>query len=412
MPHRRSIELVLLVCALHPLAALADTKLPEPPPVNTARAAWTFTAFGGVEYTYNSNVFYAQTGYPVPGLDPAQGYADAYWAYSAGGDVSYQTAHQKFHLDVTGTDYNYQKFSQLDRKEYKIDGGWTGTFLNTWYGKFDVIRNSKMEPFLQQAPTTTLNITTEQREELALGGQFLPEWRAEASGYTSDTHWPLPGEPNVRLRESEVAGVVEYLGTAAVTSGVRVAFLRGTYSGNSDETLNTSYRQWSAGMVANYASGHSTFTADVSYSDRTSSGEQSVLNTLSGVTAALNYFNQLTGKTSVTVNLTRLFNPYYANLGSSIDNIASATFGWQATYRIKIDGTYTYDYAQYPGQGNNPVGSDRLDHLQTAGVELDYRPRPWASIKPYASYEKRTSNYNGGNVNATVYGAKLTLTLP
>jgi hypothetical protein len=409
--HRRSIEFLLLVCAVHPLAALAETKFTpvlqvEAPPETK------FTVFGAAEYTYNSNVFYAQSGYPVSGLDPAQGYGDSYATYSAGADLIYQIAHQRLHVGLTGSDFRYQKFTQLDRQEYKIDAGWTGTFWSAWNGNFDVIRDQMMEPFLQQAPTTTLNITTEQREEAGLGVQFLPAWRAEASGYTSDTHWPLPGEPNVRLRESEGDLVLKYLGTAAVTSGVKVAYLAGTYSGNTDEELNSSYRQWGAGILANYVSGHSTLTADVSYTDRTSSGQQSALNTISGVTAELNYFNQLTGKTSLTTKLSRAFNPYYTNQGSSIDNIASATFSWQATFRIKVDATYAYDYIQYPGQGNNPIGSDRLDHLQTASLEVDYHPWPWLSLKPYAGYETRTSNFLGGNFDASTYGVKLTLTLP
>jgi hypothetical protein len=393
---RCSIAFVLLVCTVHPYAAVAQA---------------TVAVVGAVNYTYNSNVFYAQSG-TVPGLSPGTGYADSYTTYTGSLDLGYQSANQKLHADLTGSDFQYRKFTQLSHQEYKLDAGWTGTFWSVWNGKFDVIRDRMMEPFLDLTGVSVLGITTAQREEAGFGVQFRPAWRAEASGYTNDSHWPLPGEPNAELKESEGDVSLKYLGSAAVTSGVRMAYLTGTYSGNTNEALNTSYRQWSAGILASYASGHSNFTGVVSYSDRTSPGTQSVINSLSGVTAALNYFNQLTGKTSVTVNLTRAFNPYPTNLGSEIDNAASVTLGWDVSYRIRVDGTYTYDYAQYPGQGNNPIGGDRLDHLQTAAIDLNYRPRPWFSLKPYASYNRRTSNFTGGDFNVSEYGVKLTLTWP
>jgi hypothetical protein len=393
-PHRRSIELALLVCAVHPLAAPAET---------------TLALSAGAEYSYNSNVFDVQSGYPVSGLNPASGYGDAYTSYSAECHLSYQSAQQRLHADLSGSDFRYQKFTQLDRREYRLDAGWTGTFWSAWDGNFDLVRDRAMVPFLYLT-TTTLSVTTMEREQAGLGVQFLPRWRAEASGYSSDTDWPLPGEPDVRLKESEGEASLKYLGTGPVVSGVRVADLTGTYSGSTNPELNTSYRQWTAGIVANYASGHSRLAANLSYSDRTSPGPEGALNTLSGPTAALGYTNQITGKTSLSINLARTFVPYLTNQSSSIDNVASLALEWQATYRIHVTTSYAYDYAQLPGQGNNPIGSNRLDHLQTATLGIDYKPRPWLWIKPYASHQTRTSNYIGGNFDASVYGVKLTLT--
>jgi hypothetical protein len=395
MPHRRSIEVVLLFCAVHPLAALAET---------------TFTASAAAEYTYNSNPFDVQSGYPRPGLNPTSGYGDSYTSYNADFDLGYQSGQQKLHVDLAGSDFQYHKFTGLNRKEYKLDAGWTGTFWSAWNGNFDVVRDRAMVPFLYLVQTqSALSIETIQREQGGLGVQFLPRWRAEANGYTSETDWPLPGDPNLSLRESEGEALLKYLGFGPVTSGVRVAYTKGTYSGATDPVLDTSYNQWSAGVVANYASGHSSLAANVSYTDRTSSGQQGALNSLSGTTAAIFYTNQLTGKTSVSVNFSRAYNPYITNQGTSLDNIASVALSWQATYRIHLTTSYAYDYAEFPGQG--PLGSERLDHLQTATFAVEYLPRPWISLKPYATYQTRSSNLVGGNFNASEVGLKLTLTL-
>ena len=82
---------------------------------------------------------------------------------------------------------------------------------------------------------------------------------------------------------------------------------------------------------------------------------------------------------------------------------------WQATYKIGVVLTYSYTYRQLPGQGDAPVGGERLDHLQLASLNVDYEPLDWLSLKPFVNYQLRGSNYIGANFNATVVGVNFTI---
>jgi hypothetical protein len=55
------------------------------------------------------------------------------------------------------------------------------------------------------------------------------------------------------------------------------------------------------------------------------------------------------------------------------------------------------------------VGSERVDIQSAARLELNYRPREWLSIKPYADLEWRISNYIGGEFNANTFGVLVTI---
>lgn len=391
--YRRSVELALLISMLQPVSAGAQT---------------TVTLTGTGAYSYDSNVFDIEPGYPLPGFGARSGTSDVYHSETAELDVKYQTGQQSLHGDLSGTDLAYQRFTQLNHQEYKLDTGWSGTFASLWDGSFDVMRDRSMVPFLD-VTQSTLSMTTEQREQATLGLQFEPQWRLETSAYTRTVDWPLPGVPDLKVSESQGQAILNYLGTAAVTSGISASYLGGSYSGSPDPAANPTYRQWTTEMVVDYKSGHSTLLGHIGYGDRTSTGVTSALNSAAGVTGGVTYTNQVTGKTTVSFDLARVFNNFITDEGSEIDNTATLALSWQATYKIRLDAGYTWDYAQYPGQGNNPPGSDRLDHLRTTTFGIDYEALTWLSIKPYANYQTRSSDFLGGNFNASIYGVNITL---
>jgi hypothetical protein len=144
----------------------------------------------------------------------------------------------------------------------------------------------------------------------------------------------------------------------------------------------------------------------VGYTRRTS---PDAIDAISGITGALDYKNQLTGKTSVDLTLSRQINAYVANGGSVISDVAGLNVNWQATYKINVIAGYNWTYYDLPGQGNNPVGSDRHDYLQYASLVVDYAVLRWLELKPYANVLTRRSNLIGGDFNATVYGIFVTL---
>ncbi|MGH8141678.1 MAG: hypothetical protein ACREU2_04065 [Steroidobacteraceae bacterium] len=384
-------------------ALLALTPLP-------ALAQLTASVAASGQYESNSNVFDLQPGFTYTGLGPNPRRGDTDYTYSGAADLKYQWSQQTVFGDATASQTSYDYYHQLDHETYSVDLGWNGMLGNAVNGSFEVLRVHTMVPFLDVFQPT-LTLSTEQRERGGLGLQFLPRWRVEANGYTHTVTWPLPGDPNLAVDESEGDLALKYLGTAGFTAGLDGGVLNGHFTGSTNPALNPAYKQWTGDFVVNdMPGGRSTLVGAIGYTDRTSEGVRIALNSISGVTGNFTYSNQLTGKTSVSFILNRAINVYITNFGSEIDNSATLRATWQATDKIGVTVGYVWDYAELPGQGDNPIGSTRLDHVQTPTASITYQALSWLTIKPYTSYQTRSSNYMGGNFDSWIVGANLAVT--
>jgi hypothetical protein len=357
---------------------------------------------------YNSNVFDLEPGFTFFGLGRSPRMADADQTYSAAANLKGQWRRQTLYADATGSRINYDYYTELNHETYKFDAGWNGMLGRVFDGNFEVIRNRSMVPFLYVFQSS-LSLSTEQREQGGVGFQFLPRWRFEASGYTHTVTWPLPGNPDLQVHESEGDAALKYVGTAGFTSGLSGGYLKGNFTGSLNPALNPAYHQWTANYVANEMTGRSSLSAQAGYTRRTSLGARALQNNLSAVTGALNYTNQITGRSSVTVILARNISTYITNSGSEIDNSATLEGTWQATFKTGFTGSYVWDYAELPGQSNSPGSTDRLDHVQTLTAQITYQALRLLGVKGYASYQRRTSNYIGGDFDAWIVGASVTL---
>jgi hypothetical protein len=354
-------------------------------------------------YEYNSNVFDLQGGYPVPGTTDFQR-SDSLYTYGAALDVNYLWDQQKFFAALSTTDFRYDHFTELNHNEYNLDGGLNWKLGRILDGTLEVLRNRTMVAFTN-VENAQFALQTEQRESAKVGVAFTPDWRIEGSGYYRTIDQVFVGSPNIDLTESFGQAALKYVGRAGLTAGLSGGYTAGNYTGAS-AALNPSYTQTSIAFVANYEpTGRSTLNGTMGYSDRTSASQ---VNSISGFTGELDYVSQLTVKTSVKAQISRLITSYVNSASSEIDSIAALNLRWQATYKLGVLAGYSWTYRELPKQGNAPVGSDRIDHLQYASVNLDYEPLRWLSIAPYINVQTRSSNFVGGNFNATVYGVYFT----
>lgn len=393
--------------------AIVLASLAALPGVAHAQLNVRVAAVGG--WQYNSNVYAVQSGFPVPGTDSFH-YGDTYYSYGGLLALNQTVSLQNFFLNAALTRFIYDYFSNLTHNEYNIDGGWNWKIGSDWDGRIEVLHNRTMVAFTEIVQLE-IAFATEQRETALIGYQLMPEWRLEASGYTRKLDEPLFDEPNLQLTESSGTLAIKYGGPSALTSGIAGSYSHGSYTGvsTSPEAIPFfAYDQKSISLTATYQpstttglgiSGVSTFDGAVGWSDRSSPSNAS---DISGLTGHLDYTNQVTGKTSARLALDRAINSYLTNAASEIDTSVALSATWQATYRISVAPAYTWLYRFLPLQGYIP-GTDRRDHLQYATLAVTYEPRPWLIIGPYFNFQTRSSNYYGGNFNATVYGIKVTL---
>jgi hypothetical protein len=395
---RQSVISGLLICT-----ALVALVLPF-----RANAQFTGKASATSQFESNSNVFDLDSGIAPP-TNSGFRRSDTSYAYGAEFDGDYQLGRQQFYATADTTEYHFQHFSELNHNDYKLDAGMLWKFADFLDGKVDVTRTRSMVPFLDLAgQVLALTIATEQRETVQVGLKLSSDWRVEGTASTSNTEQPIPQAPNLQLTQTLGTTSIEYVGIGGLTSGLTAQYLSGDYT-DANGTQDPSYSQKSAGFLANYKLNRTTFEGQVGYTDRTSA---TGIDNASGLTALLDFKDQLTPKTSFTVKIDRQINSYLPALGSEIDSDAGVGATWQATYKLAVSLGYTFTYRQYPRQVGYPLGSNRVDYQEYATLGIDYRPQRWLLIRPYANVLTRQSNLIGADFNATIFGVSVTASTP
>jgi hypothetical protein len=391
---RQSATSGLLICT-----ALVALSLPI-----RAHAQFTGKASATAQFESNSNVFDLESGFNPTGTNDR---SDTFFAYGAAFDARYSWGRQQIFATASTTEYEYQRFTELNHNGYNVDAGLIWKLGEPLDGKLDVTRTHSMVPFYNLTGSAlALSLETEQKEAAQIGLKLGSEWKVEGSAYTSKTDQPVQNAPNLQLTETSVTTSIDYLGFGRLTSGLTAGYLSGDYSG-SNGNLNPTYSQSTVGLLAKYK--HTTrtiFEGQIGYSRRTSDTGS---NSTSGVTGLLDLTHQLTPKTRYMVKIDRTINSYFLNAGSEIDTEAAASIDWQATYRTAVSVGYTFTYRNFPGQGNNPVGSDRVDIQEYATMGISYQPKRWLQIKPYANVQTRRSTFIGGHFSQTIFGVFVTV---
>ena len=372
----------------------------------TARAQFAGSASGSVQYEHNSNVFALGSGLPQPGRSDRRG-GDSFVAYQGGFDVNYLVGSQQLYATASAAEFKYQRFTELDHTAYNIDTGLKWALGHILDGGFDVARSRTMVQFYD-LNQSILSLNTVQKETAQIGVKLPSEWRLEGLVYTSTLRQPLPTEPDLQSKESSGTVAAKYLGIARFTMGVSAGFTSGDFQGTNG-IGKRSYRQTTGGVVAGYVSGRSTLDGQLGYTRRTSADGT---NDTSGITGAIAVTDQLTPKTSVQVKLSRALNSYVTNASAEVDSTAAFSVNWQATYKLNASLGYTFTYRKYPGQGNDPVGSDRKDIQEYVTLGVSYQPRRWLVIKPYADLQTRSSVNIGAAFNQTIFGVYFTVLTP
>jgi hypothetical protein len=396
---RQSRPFGLLVCC-----ALAALALPI-----RAHAQFLGKAAAIVQFESNSNVFYLNRGAAPPGTGDSRR-SDTFVAYGAQFDATYSWRRQEFYATASTTQYDYQRFTELNHTGYSLDAGLNWKLTEPLDGKLDVTRTRNMVPFynLSGGSAVTLSLVTEQKETAQAGLKLNSEWKLEGSAYTSKTDQPVVGAPNLRLNQTSTTMALDYLGVTGLTSGLTAGYLSGDYRGSRD-TSDPSFSQTTVGFLAKYKRSRTTLDGQIGYSRRTSANG---IDSTSGLTGSLDIAEQLTPKTTFTAKIARVINNYVFNSGSEIDSDVGAGVTWQATHKSAVALGYTFSYREFPGQGNNPVGSDRTDIAEYATLDINYQPWRWLLIRPYLNAQTRRSTFIGGHFSSTVFGVYVTATAP
>jgi hypothetical protein len=365
----------------------------------------TVIPYAAEEVEHNSNVFYLPSNGPVPQGNGGPTFSDDWLRSLAGLDATYLWDRQKFFATAEVRRFDYDHFSYLDHTEWLVHAGMDWQLTNLLDGVIDYRHERSAVPFQDLVDSTQLFLQTEDVASASINVHVTPEWRLETQAKYHELDSPRPQALDLSLHEWSFGESARYLGVAHLSAGLDLKYLKGEYQ-HDPSVATPPYHQNTAELAAEYDVGGTTrFNGAVGYTRRSQFGGD-----VSGITGAIGYERQITGRTSIDLELNRAVNSYITTAGSEVDSSASLTVAWRATYKITVNAGYTWtenNYPQTPQLAGVPlpaVDANRVDHVQLAAIEVDYQILHWLSVRPYARYQTRHSNLEDFQYNATSYG--------
>jgi len=393
---------ILILALACPGAAQLDFPATFPPQTH-------FTPYADGAYEHDSNLFAISSSAPEPLSRNGPSLSDTLWKVRAGFDSAYDLDLQEFFLIAEGRRFTYDQFTQLTHDEYLVHGGWNWKVASILDGVLDYSRERTMVSFLTinteaLSAAEQLFLQVQSIATASINVQMTPEWRLQSQGKLNDEDIALPGDPNLALREESVHEGLRYVGFANLSAGLDGEYLRGNFTGGAF-LVTPGYRQSTAEFAADYVlSGLSSFHGAVGYTDRIMERAGSI----SGLTGLATYQRNLTGKTSITLKLSRAINTYITAASPEVDTGAEADVAWNATTKIKVQAGYQYLHSSFSATDLAGVlTASRVDRLQTPTFSVIYQPTNWLLVRPYAQYQTRTSTIGIFSFHGTVYGLEL-----
>ncbi len=394
-----------LRAALYGIAALAAALSP---PLR-ADAQTTVAPYVDAHYERDSNVFRVENSQAnVAALgDPTL--ADTDQKYVAGVDGTYLWSQQKLTATLEGRRFDYDHFTELDHNEYLAHMALNWKLTSLLDGLLDARQEQYMAPFVL-GNSSQLSIDVDRKIDAKANLNVNPEWRVETEAYSHNLKAPLQGFPDFVEREIGTHLALVNKSVTNLSYGIALDHISGRYENAPD--VGT-YNQTSADLTLNYTvSALTNLNAALGYTKRDQTAN---IPSASGVTGAFGYTRQLTGKTSVSVNVTRAVNNYVAAGGSEIDTGGSLAVTWQATYRISVALNGGYVRSRFVGQtipGTVVPGSmanGRVDTSPVGQLDVNYQALRRLRLHAYMIKQSRSSSIEPYNYSDSIVGIEAKL---
>ena len=294
-----------------------------------ALGTWPFASFAQLAVTphaaidaeHNSNVFDLSSSGAAPVGKNGPAFGDTIIGSRAGIDGTYTLGSAEYLCRGEYRRFQYNDFTSLSHNEYTVTGGLNWKLGSArWTASSTTSTSSGWCSSWIWRHRRTLILETENRIHASANVQISPEWRLENALKDRTLDSPRTDIPGLSLREDSIHEGLRYLGVANLAAGIDAEYLSGTYR-HDPTALNPKYHQITVGLAGTYVlSGLTNFNGAIGYthrSDAAYSGGQSA------VTGNLGYKRNLTGKTSIDLEVNRAINSYLTTGGTEIDTSAA-----------------------------------------------------------------------------------------
>ncbi|MGO9931290.1 MAG: hypothetical protein ACLPV8_05705 [Steroidobacteraceae bacterium] len=368
----------------------------------------TFQPYASTQYEHNNNVFALpnSTVAVMNNGDPTLGDSDLRTV--VGFEEDYLLGRQRFYATLEGRYIDFDHFSYLDHYEYLVKLGLDWKLLTAFDGTFLASQEQVMPPFANRDTQTELALDVDKNLVGKFNFRIAPEWRLETSVTYEDLTAPIQGYPDYALIQTVSHVAVKYLGIAKFTYGISADYFDGRYQ---NAPIQGTYDQTNLDLTMTYvASGLSSFNGAIGHTQRNQGQNQG---DISEVTGDLGYTRRLTGKTSISIDYTRLVNSYIAAGGSELDSTIALRVNYQPTFKTGIAISYQETWADFLGQtipGSNTEGL--TERTPSLAIKVNYQALRWLLIQPYASFTRRTATQEIYAYSGTIIGVQVLAKMP
>jgi hypothetical protein len=368
----------------------------------------TFLPYASTQYEYNNNVFALpnSSAAVLNNGDPRLGDSDLRTV--VGFEEDYLLDRQRFYSTIEGRYIDYDHFGYLSHYEYLARAGLDWKLFSAYDGTLQASQEQSMAPFANRDTQTQLALDVDKNIVGKFNFRITPVWRLETSFTYDDLKAPIQDFPDYVLNQTTTHVALKYLGLSNFTYGLAADYSDGKYQ---NAPIQGTYNQTVVNLTMTYlASGLSTFNGAVGHTQRDQGQGQG---NLSEITGELGYTRRFTGKTSISVDVTRAVNSYIASGGSELDTTASIHLTYQPTFKTGIVVSYQQTWADVLGQtvpGSNTTGL--TERTPSATIKVNYQALRWLLIQPYASATRRNASQEFYEYSSTVIGIQVLARLP
>ena len=381
-----------------------------------ARADVDLSPYSTTTLEHNSNVFGRPSNDPPLATAGYYAFGDTIERALAGtvGDFAWED--DKLTLTVEGRHDNYDRFTMLNHNEYRIDGKFEWHWTSLLDGTVSYQQTKSMAPLIDTL-AEQLSLNREKTAAVLIHINLAPQWRLDLNPKAHQLDAPLPPlYPDFHVRDGGGSATLNYLGISKLTAGVRMEYDGGTYY---DITDATHYHQTSEELTVDYAqSGFSTFSADVGYTQRTSvlTGQMVAsavtpaaalaggAGSTDGVAGSLSYRRNISNQTSFSLRAFRTIQSYVAGANSEVETGGDISLNWNPDVKFAVSLDYSQSHQAILGTLEIVGFSNWADRVRHAALGVKYFAFPWLTVRPYASYDTRGSNFQLANYSANVVG--------
>ena len=311
-------------------------------------------------------------------------------------DKSYSL--QRFQLSAALVDYDYQNFSYLGYSALNYNGAWRWAVTPRVRGVLSSERRRASNSFTDVSNITQRNLRTDQvtrfEGEADLGAAVRLLGSVDRSRITNE----LPVVQEGDSSSTNASAGVRYVARSGNWVSYRFRRGNGEYFNriSTAALLPTGFSDHEHELAMAWVlTGKTSLTARLAHFARTH--PDAPIRDYSGPVGDLRLTWNATAKVGVTGAFQRQFNTYQTNTSSyATGNKFTLSPVWRATAHTSMRMNYEYfaqDYAgALPGLG---LPSARQDRTRSAGIAVDWRPRPTIGLILSLQNQRRSSNYSG-----------------